>query len=66
MTLAAVCKILGLVLAFALFIVVEHTVVVGAAYAVRIALVFVVKAARPPRRDAIFRGTGQQEEALHS
>jgi hypothetical protein len=46
MTLAAFCKILGLVLAFALFIVAEHTVVVGAAYAVRIALVFVVKAAR--------------------
>jgi hypothetical protein len=46
MTLAALCKLLGLVLAFALFIVAEHTVVVGAAYAVRIALVFVVKAAR--------------------
>ena len=46
MTLAALCKLLGLVLAFALFIVAEHTVVVGAAYAIRIALVFVVKAAR--------------------
>ncbi len=46
MTLAALCKLLGLVLAFALFIVAEHTMVVGATYAVRIALVFVVKAAR--------------------
>ncbi len=46
MTLAAFCKMLGLVLALALFLVSRQAAVVGSVYAVRIGIVFVVKAAR--------------------
>ncbi len=46
MTLTAFCKMLGLVLAMALFLVAKQAAVVGAVYAARIALMFAVKAAR--------------------
>ncbi len=46
MTLASLCKMLGLVLALALFITAQQVAVVGIVYAARIGLVFAFKAAR--------------------
>ena len=46
MTLAAFCKMLGVVLALALLLVAKQTVVVGIVFAVRICVMFLVKAAR--------------------